>query len=161
MATRDPDSTEPAGDTPIPSALPSKFRDSVSFMLSKAAHIVRVEFEEELKPYDVTPREFAVMQLIDLRGPESQQRMGQVLGIDRTSMVALVDHLERSGMVTRVKDQADRRRYAVSLTDEGAERLHGDLYAVDRKVTEWFLDGISEADSEHLARTLERLLESR
>lgn len=160
VVTSNPDDG-PVDDGPVPSALPSKFRYSAGFMLSKAAHIVQIAFEAGLKPFGVSAREFAVMQLIDLQGPASQQQIGRVLGIDRTSMVSLIDHLERTGMAARVKDPADRRRYAVSLSTDGAQRLHDDLYRVDREVTEWFLEGIIQADSDHLLETLERLIESR
>jgi DNA-binding MarR family transcriptional regulator len=76
-------------------------------------------------------------------------------------MVALIDSLESSGMVVRVKDSVDRRRYAVSLTEDGRERLHTDLYAVDRQVADWFLEGVSQADCDHLLTTLEKLIEGR
>ncbi len=145
----------------IPSALPPRFRRSAGFLLSKAAQIVQTAFEAGLQEFAVTPRQFGVLQLVDLHGPQSQQRIGHVLGIDRTTMVALVDSLETSGMVVRVKDLGDRRRYAVSLTDRGNERLHTDLYAVDRQVADWFLEGISEPDCDHLLTLLEKVIEGR
>lgn len=158
MAANDTEGTSSVDDSVIPSELPSRFRRSATFLLSKAAHIVQTAFEAELKPFGVSAREFGVLQLIDLQGPQSQQHIGRVLGIDRTSMVSVIDHLEQSGMVTRVKDTHDRRRYAVSLTSAGAVHLHSDLYAVERKVTSWFLKGVSEADSDHLCRSLEQLI---
>jgi len=141
------------------STLPPSFRRSAGFLLSKAAQISRTEFEAGLEEFGVTARQFGVLQLVDLHGPQSQQHIGHVLRIDRTTMVALIDSLESARLVTRVKDPDDRRRYAVSLTDRGRELLHTELYAVDRQVADRLLDGIGEADREHLLTTLEKLVE--
>lgn len=41
------------------------------------------------------------------------------LGVDRTTMVALIDGLERKGLVERRRSARDRRRNVVLLTAEG------------------------------------------
>ena len=45
------------------------------------------------------------------------------LGLDRTSVVELVDDLVRRGLVSRSKDPADRRRVLVSMTTAGEQWL--------------------------------------
>ena len=49
----------------------------------------------------------------------SQQEAAAVLGVDRTSMVALLDTLERQGIVERRPSEQDRRRNIIALTDHG------------------------------------------
>ena len=56
-------------------------------------------------------------------GPKSQAKLGDWLGFDRTTMVALVDQLEAAGYAVREKDPDDRRAYLVGLTDEGRALL--------------------------------------
>jgi DNA-binding MarR family transcriptional regulator len=51
----------------------------------------------------------------------SQQETAGRLGIDRTIMVALVDSLERKGLVERRPHPGDRRRNVVELTGAGEE----------------------------------------
>jgi len=53
----------------------------------------------------------------------SQAELGERLGINRTTMVKLVDRLQRAGHVARARNPADRRSYALSLTDEGRRAL--------------------------------------
>lgn len=156
-----PNPRVPEVDYPVPSALPNNLTNSAGFMLSKAAHIVQVAYEAELKLLDMTVREFAVLQFIDSKGGESQQHIGNALGIDRTSMVAVVDRLEGLGLVARTRDVNDRRRYAVCLTPAGSRKLRDVLYPVDEKIMSWFTRGISEDDRQHLVRTLSRLVENR
>src|SRR5438445_12084361 len=52
-------------------------------------------------------------------GPISQHDLGDQLGIDRTTMVELIDDLEKQGAVIRRRNPADRRSYALSLTPRG------------------------------------------
>jgi DNA-binding MarR family transcriptional regulator len=49
----------------------------------------------------------------------SQQAIGEALRIDRTTMVSLIDALERCGLVRRERNPADRRAYSIRLTAEG------------------------------------------
>jgi len=49
----------------------------------------------------------------------SQQEVAAVLGVDRTSMVALLDTLEREGIVARHPSEQDRRRNVIELTEAG------------------------------------------
>lgn len=61
--------------------------------------------------------------VLDNAGPGSQQQAARRLGVDRTTMVALLDGLEAKGLVTRHPDDADRRRNVVGLTQAGHLKL--------------------------------------
>ena len=52
-------------------------------------------------------------------GPLSQHELGQQLAIDRTTVVELIDELERKGYVERRRNPADRRSYLLTLTSRG------------------------------------------
>ena len=67
----------------------------------------------------MTGRELAVLTVLAGDEPASQQQAAQRLGVDRTTMVALVDALEGKGLVQRHADAADRRRNVVELTAAG------------------------------------------
>ena len=71
-------------------------------------------------------RELAVLLLLDGREPESQQQAAGRLGVDRTTMVGLLDGLEGKGLVARHADAGDRRRNVVGLTDAGQRTLQGE-----------------------------------
>lgn len=66
---------------------------------------------------------FGALTVIDAAGPISQQELGEYVKKDRTTIVALVDDLEEEGLVERRRNPADRRAYALELTDEGREWL--------------------------------------
>lgn len=52
-------------------------------------------------------------------GPLSQHELGEQLGIDRTTVVELIDELERKRVVERRRNPDDRRSYLLTLTPKG------------------------------------------
>jgi DNA-binding MarR family transcriptional regulator len=84
-----------------------------------------------LAPDGISGRELAVLLVLAGREPASQQQAAARLGIDRTTMVALVDVLEDKGLVTRHPHADDRRRNVVELTAPGHEILHHATLAGD------------------------------
>ena len=76
-----------------------------------------------LEPYAINGRQLAVLIVLAGREPGSQQQAAQRLGIDRTTMVALLDVLEDKGLVARHPHAQDRRRNVVELTEHGRDTL--------------------------------------
>jgi DNA-binding MarR family transcriptional regulator len=74
-----------------------------------------------LAPYGINGRELAVLMVLTGREPASQQQAAQRLGIDRTTMVALLDTLEGKGLVSRHPHADDRRRNVIELTEVGQD----------------------------------------
>jgi DNA-binding MarR family transcriptional regulator len=50
---------------------------------------------------------------------QSQQALAEMIGVNATRMVFLVDELEKLGLVERRRNPADRRSYALYLTGQG------------------------------------------
>lgn len=65
------------------------------------------------------PRDLAILAALVEQGPISQARLSELLEINRTIMVKVVDGLEETGLVRRARDPADRRRYALAPTAAG------------------------------------------
>lgn len=84
-----------------------------------------------LEPYGINGREFAVLLVLAGAEPLSQQQAALRLGIDRTTMVALLDSLEDGGLVARRPHGDDRRRNVVQLTRTGKSTLRRAVAAVD------------------------------
>jgi DNA-binding MarR family transcriptional regulator len=53
-------------------------------------------------------------------GPKTAGALAALTGLRPAATTALVDRLEARGLVERVRDEADRRRVLVRMTDEGA-----------------------------------------
>ncbi|HEY0188014.1 MAG TPA: hypothetical protein VGC67_11040 [Cellulomonas sp.] len=51
-----------------------------------------------LAPFGIDPRALGVLRVVASRGPTSQHDVAEQLGVDRTTMVAIPDTLESSGI---------------------------------------------------------------
>jgi DNA-binding MarR family transcriptional regulator len=125
--------------------------------LLRLAHARAHEIADDAFPDGPHPREYAVLNAVAALGPLSQQRLAERLQVNRTLMVGVADVLERRGLVERRRDPADRRSYALHVTDVGAAelaRLHDEVARVDRSMTE----RLSDAERARLHELLRRLL---
>jgi DNA-binding MarR family transcriptional regulator len=101
-----------------------------------------------------------VLAMLRRAGPPYRRTAGD---LTRASLITAggvsqrLDRLEREGLVTRHIHPEDRRRIDVQLTAEGI-RLVDSVLADLMEHESALLDELSEADKEHLRRTLKRLL---
>jgi DNA-binding MarR family transcriptional regulator len=107
---------------------------------------------------DAHLREVLVLFILDQRGAMSQRSIGDLTGIHQTLIVKLVDGMETSGWVARERNPADRRSYALRLTDEGAaalRRLQAQLDQADSELT----SDLTSTETARLTMLLHQLLE--
>ena len=106
-----------------------------------------------LAPFGVDGRELGVLLVLAGEEPASQQQVARRLGVDRTTMVALLDALEAKGLVSRHPDEADRRRNVVELTEAGQDTLRRGTEASDA-AERAFLAPLDAATARHLRAAL-------
>src|SRR5947209_3273050 len=87
-------------------ALP--FENSAAYLLGRAAQEIRAGLAEALTPLKISARQMVILDLLTQREPLMQQEIGAALGIDRTSMVSLIDGLEKLALVVRECHPSDR-----------------------------------------------------
>ncbi|MGX1809615.1 MarR family winged helix-turn-helix transcriptional regulator [Nocardia sp. NPDC055321] len=68
-------------------------------------------------------RYLLVLELLGGRSDTSQRMVGELLDIDRTTIVDLIDKMEKNGHVKRSRNQYDRRRNDLNLTENGYAAL--------------------------------------
>jgi DNA-binding MarR family transcriptional regulator len=82
--------------------------------------------------------------------------LADALGIDRTTMVALLDDLEDKGYVTRQRHPRDRRAFLVTPTDSGRAAKAAAVRILDEQQRR-FLAPLTAAERGQLADLLTRL----
>jgi DNA-binding MarR family transcriptional regulator len=80
-------------------------------------------FARHLKETGLTPTLYGVLATIEARPGIGQGEVADALGADRSTMVRLVDQLERRGLVRRDPHPDDRRTVLPALTAEGRALL--------------------------------------
>ncbi len=140
------------GDMPIPLSLV----DRAGALLVIAARTGQELATRRLAPMGLNVRLCGVLNVL-AEGPISQQALGEQLGIDRTTMVELIDELERQGTVVRRRNAADRRSYALSLTTRGRSVQKRAARAFDDAADEFF-GALKAAKREELTGMMRRLI---
>ena len=112
------------------------------------------ELRKETEQLGVTSRQVTLLWLIRLNPGLSLRELAAEEGISAPALSGHVDRLEKAGLLQRVRDENDRRRVGLALTDEG-ERL---LKRVRARRTTWLADRLRGLDQDELA-ALERAIE--
>ena len=99
---------------------PTDVADFTGYLLYRLGHDAARLIERTLGPTGLRARELRVLGFLSGE-PLSQSALCEISGLDRTTMVAVVDRLEELGLAQRRRDPADRRRQAVTRTPEGKE----------------------------------------
>ncbi|SFK43148.1 transcriptional regulator, MarR family [Streptosporangium canum] len=134
---------------------------STSLLVSKANDLFVEIFESAVEPFGLRSKDFIVLTAIDSMGPQSQQQLARTHGIDRTTMVSVVDGLERLGLVQRARNPDDRRKYAIGLTSEGQALLRHKLTPTMVNAMDAFLAPLTPDERELFNKLLWRLVYER
>jgi len=128
----------------------------LGYHLRRAQVAAFQNFAEVVGASELTPGQFGVLVVIDANHGLSQTRLGGALGIDRSTVVAVIDRLESRGLVVRHPSPHDRRSHALHLSEEGA--------AVLKRITErvlaheqMFAAKLTEAELATLIELLDRV----
>lgn len=125
----------------------------LGYLLKHAQYRMHELNDRALEPYGIDGRELGVLVLIASHEPQSQQHAAQRLGVDRTTMVALLDTLERKGLVSRHPHAEDRRRNVVELTTVGHKVVEKAVTASEQAERE-FLAPLSPAAAQQFRDAL-------
>ena len=102
--------------------LPSALAKSPHFQVERVRRHTKDEVERTLAKHDSTMREYWILTCVDGE-PMSQRQLSELLTIDASDMVRLIDNLENNNWVTRERDPKDRRRQIVAATKKGSKAL--------------------------------------
>jgi DNA-binding MarR family transcriptional regulator len=72
---------------------------------------------------DVTARMLVLLRHLAASGPLTVGEQAQHLGLSKAAATEIVNRLEAKGLVARLRDERDRRRVFVWLTDSGHQRV--------------------------------------
>jgi DNA-binding MarR family transcriptional regulator len=96
---------------------------SVAFMLSSLGYAISRRFHDVLRPLGLEPGEFALLRAVSAREGEAQSALAERLRISPSWMVAIVDELEKRGLLERRPHAHDRRVRNLHLTAAGKKLL--------------------------------------
>ena len=143
--------THPSADPPV-----TEFAGQLFFRLWRATH---TRAADALERVGLTPALFALLNVIGAREGAIQQELGSAMGIDRSTMVALIDQLESAGLAKRRPSATDRRARQIEITPKGRRLLQRARRMV-AQVEDGVLAGLTAEERRELEALLRRALDS-
>lgn len=127
--------------------------DRVGMVLMHLGRDVDARLRKQLSATGLTPRHgFALSHLCE-NGPTSQQSLLDVLEVDPSVLVAILNDLEKAGLAERKRDPEDRRRHIVVMSEKGRVAVNGMRAAVDTIEREMLAD-LTPSDTARLHELL-------
>lgn len=94
--------------------------------LRRAARIVTQRYEHQILPTGLKATQFTLLQALTLAPNISQGRLGDVLGLDSTTLTRTLALLRKEGWV-QAEPGEDRREVRLTLTGEGKRKYQSAL----------------------------------
>ncbi|MGC8461418.1 MAG: MarR family winged helix-turn-helix transcriptional regulator [Candidatus Dormibacteria bacterium] len=137
--------------------LPETLKERIGYRLKHVQARFQSIQRDALTPLELNGQLLAVLIVADSHAPELQQRIGERLNVDRTTMVALIDNLEVAGFVERRSDSRDRRGRYVHVTPKGKKAISEGLEA-STLAESLFLAPLSPTERETFREMLAKLI---
>ena len=135
---------------------PEALTRSPSFQIERVRRHTKDEVERALSNQGATMREFWILTCVTEQS-FSQTQLAELLAIDASDMVRLIDSLETHGWVTRERDPKDRRRQIVASTKKGA-KVHKDLAELVSAAEDEALDESTNKQLKHLRKLAKSII---
>jgi MarR family transcriptional regulator, transcriptional regulator for hemolysin len=139
--------------------MPLAAKDARPRFAPLVAHVAREwrrAVDARLQVYGLTEATWLpLLRIARAESPMRQNELAASLSLDGSSVVRLLDALEKSGLIERCEDQADRRAKSLMLTPRG-RRTVDQVERVSQDIRDVVLGDVLDED---LARSL-RLLET-
>ena len=145
--------------TPVITAEREIIGGKIGFLLAQVARAATRRYVTALAPAGINPRQTAVLFELRRDGATSQQALSEILDVDPTILVGLLNFLEDEGLAVRSRDPTDRRRHVVEITKRGIKRLSV-VERAARQTEDEFFAPLSLEERAQLTGLLMRLAET-
>ena len=136
------------GDSPL--------ADDLSFLLARANALSIAAGNAALTATGLRVRSYSVLALAGGEARPNQREIAEFLKLDPSQVVALIDDLQKRGLVDRAPGPTDRRNRVILATEEGHRILAMARSAVIQAERRLHSD-LSEGERTTLAELLRRL----
>ena len=136
---------------------PRRTEPDLSFLFDHGGHVLRSRMAAALAGIGLTARMHCVL-VHAAAGECTQRELAEVGDMDKTTMVATVDALERAGLAERRTSSTDRRARIVAVTALGMKVARQSQRIVDRVHAE-ALGALPPDEREVFLRALNRLVD--
>jgi DNA-binding MarR family transcriptional regulator len=132
---------------------------NLAWLLATTSHALATEMTAALEDIGLSPRAHCVLSTA-LTGDLTQTEIAQTVGLDKTTMVVLLDELEELGLAERRPSPHDRRARVVGVTPAGEQKVADGQELVEQTQAE-ILSSLPARERKALLDALAHLVEHR
>ena len=104
------------------SALVSDFAETPGHLIRRA-YQAHTQLWAEVVPVDITGTQYVILCALAVHGDLDQASVGRLTSLDRSRGAALAGRLARRGLIQRGRDERDRRKRVLRITEQGIGAL--------------------------------------
>ena len=135
-------------------SMEEQFAESVHML----AHAWRTELDRRLRPLGFSHSRWLLLLHLSRHDGCTHQQLAQHMGIEAPTLVKLVDHLEKEGLLRRCVSETDRRVKHLHLSDAG-KQVVVDIRINAAELRKDILSDISKEELEVTYAVLQRIRE--
>ena len=127
--------------------------------LNDVSRLLRRRFEQQLKlkmVSSITHPQARMVMCLEIHGGINQATLAQILEMEPSTLVRVIDRLEAAQLVERCRDPQDRRAWILNLTPR-ARPLVEQIYAIGLEVWDEAMTGMDQATCDAMVRGLDLL----
>lgn len=132
--------------------------NDISFVTRILRARLQSQNEDFYAEHQLAGGEVAVLNLIDLNPGMTQKELSSAVVLRKSALTKLVNELERTGLIERRKEDADKRLNALYLTADGSARVARMRPDMER-LQEAFLSPLSPGERAMLFELLWRMID--
>ena len=144
-------------DADAPLELQPALERSINFRLRMAQILAYKGFEATVPDHGGAARYLGLLSIICQNPGQSQIKLAEAVGLQRSSLVPILDRMEASGILERRAVDGDRRSNAVWPTEQG-RAVVADLTTQALDLEARTLAGLSAAETDQLLGLLDRVI---
>ncbi|WP_131737450.1 MarR family winged helix-turn-helix transcriptional regulator [Actinomadura roseirufa] len=134
-------------------------RENLVLLLSIVAHVSKQTQQQALERLGLGVREHVVLAAIS-EGAPTQLAIARKAGLDKSTLIPVLDHLERHELIEKHPDPHDRRARIVTVTAAGHRALATSARTVGQ-IEDDLLSDLTPPEQEQLRTLLQRIVEGR
>lgn len=133
-----------------------KSREPIGKYISQLYRKGGTQISKEISTFGIGQGQLMFLTQLYRQDGISQEELTEILRIDKGTTARAIKKLEEENLVTRIKDEQDRRAYKVYLTDK-AKSIESNIFEILREWDEKIVTNLTEEEKETFTRILKKI----
>jgi MarR family transcriptional regulator, organic hydroperoxide resistance regulator len=105
---------------------------------------------------DIAPSHGDILYILDKKGQLHLHDLSELSLKDKSTITSVINHLEKSGYVTKVRDSSDKRQVNIEVTEK-ARKIRPALARISERMNAKLFEGISPEEKAVLFNLMTRI----